>query len=130
MFRDYLVAQVADPSRMPPRLAGRYLAPYIGREGLNHLQTLARAIEDDELDDLVLQDIHHPTVVVRGNRDRQCDQRTAEGFARDLPAGRYAEMGNVGRLIPEEAPAALVDVVMADPAPGSPRDVTKSSAAV
>ena len=130
MFRDYLVAQVADPARMPPRLAGRYLAPYIGREGLNHLQTLARAIEDDELDDLVLGDIHHPTVVIRGNGDRQCDQRTAEGYARDLPAGRYVEMDDVGRLIPEEAPTTLVDLVMADPVRGSAIDITTGSAAV
>lgn len=113
MFRDYLVAQVADPNRMPPTLVGRYLAPFLGREGLNHLQTLARAIEDDELDDLVLEDIQQPTTVVRGNRDRQCDRQAAESYARDIPSGRYVEMDGVGRLIPEESPQALVDVLIA-----------------
>ncbi|MEP7343909.1 MAG: alpha/beta hydrolase [Gemmatimonadaceae bacterium] len=114
MFRDFLVAQVSDPERMPPTLVGRYLAPFLGREGLNHLQTLARAIEDDELDDVVLEEVHHPTSVVRGSRDRQCDLRDAESYVRALPAGRYVEVPSVGRLIPEEAPSALVGILVGE----------------
>ncbi len=114
MFRDFLVAQVGDPARMPPRLVGRYLTPFLGREGLNHLQTLARAIEDDELDDLVLEEIQHPASVVRGSRDRQCDRRAAESYVRALRLSRYVELPNVGRLVPEEAAPELVELLVGD----------------
>jgi pimeloyl-ACP methyl ester carboxylesterase len=130
MFREFLNAQVADPERMPPILVGRYLAPFLGREGLNHLQTLARAIEDDELDDLVLQDIHHPTTVVRGSRDRQCDRDVAESYARDLPSGRYVEIPDVGRLIPEEAPDDLVDLLVPATVAVADADIGATQAAV
>ena len=114
MFREFLMAEVGDPDRMPPALIGRYLAPFLGREGLNHLQTLARAIEDDEMDDLVLEEIPFPTMVVRGSRDQQCDRGAAERYVRTLPLGRYVEIPDVGRLIPEEAPSALVELLVGE----------------
>ena len=41
LMRDLLRQSVADPSRMPDKLVARYLAPYVGSEGLNHLLILA-----------------------------------------------------------------------------------------
>src|SRR4029453_14451954 len=39
-----LEASVSDAARMPPTLVGRYLAPFVGPEGVTHLLALARAI--------------------------------------------------------------------------------------
>jgi len=112
MFHDFLAAQVSDPARMPLSLVGRYLAPYIGRDGLSHLQTLARAIEDDELSDLAVEEIAQPTVVVRGAEDRLFDRRAADAFTKSLPNCQFVEIPSAGRLIPEESPAALVRLLL------------------
>jgi hypothetical protein len=36
---------------MPDKLVARYLAPYVGEEGLNHLLLLARSIDDEDMED-------------------------------------------------------------------------------
>lgn len=118
LFADFLTQCVGDPAHMPPRLVGRYLAPYLGREGLNHLLTLARALEFDDLDDLELREITHPVAVVRGSSDRQCDLNYAEELCRALPDARLIEPLAAGRLVPEDDPDAVIDIVSSDwPAP-------------
>jgi pimeloyl-ACP methyl ester carboxylesterase len=114
LFADFLVQSVGDPSHMPPRLVGRYLAPYLGRDGLNHLLTLARALEFDDLDDLELDEITHPVAVVRGKRDRQSDLAYAEELCRSLPDARLIEPPEAGRLVPEDDRDALVEVIASD----------------
>jgi pimeloyl-ACP methyl ester carboxylesterase len=113
LVSDFLRAAVGEPGRMPPPLVGRYFAPYLGREGLIHLQALARAIEDDDLDDLVLTEVCQPTLVLRGTRDSYCDRKAAEQLARDLPSGQHVEVQGVGRLIPEEAASDLAGLLRA-----------------
>src|SRR5579862_2841740 len=46
LMRDLLSNSVSDPAAMPEPLVARYLAPYVGQDGLNHLLTLARSIDD------------------------------------------------------------------------------------
>lgn len=113
LFSEYLESLVGDRERMPPILVGRYLAPFLGREGLAHLQTLVRSLEDDELDDLDPTEISQPALILRGTRDRFCDRATAEGLARALPNGRFAEAPEVGRLVPEERPDQLLEWILA-----------------
>ncbi|MFN8573411.1 MAG: alpha/beta hydrolase [Gemmatimonadaceae bacterium] len=107
LFSEYLESLVGEKEHMPQTLVGRYLAPYLGREGLAHLQTLVRSLEDDELDDLNPAEIGQPALVLRGTRDRHCDRSQAESLAKALPQGSFAEVLGVGRLIPEESPAEL-----------------------
>jgi len=108
LLTPFLEDAVDDRVHMPPVLVGRYLAPYLGRDGANHLLALAGALEEDDLDDLRLEEVRQETLVVRGTRDRWCTKATAEAYAERLPSGRYTHVEAVGRLVPEEAPAELV----------------------
>lgn len=111
LLTPFLEESVAFPEHMPPVLIGRYLAPYLGREGANHLLALAGALEEDDLDDLDIGSVRHETLVVRGTRDRWCTKAAAEAYADGVSNGRYQHVEEVGRLVPEEAPAELASLV-------------------
>jgi pimeloyl-ACP methyl ester carboxylesterase len=102
---------VADPAHMSPRLIGRYLAPYIGREGVNHLLALARAIRADDLEEVELGDITAPTLIVWGEADRWLDASIADRLASTIPESSVLRLPGVGRLVPEEAPERLAEVI-------------------
>lgn len=122
LLTPFLEESVASPECMPPVLIGRYLAPYLGRDGANHLLALAGALEDDDLDDLALEEIRQETLVVRGTRDRWCTKATAEAYEEGLPSARYEHVEEVGRLVPEEAPAELAALLSGFVATGLPRE--------
>lgn len=111
LLTPFLEASVASARHMPSVLVGRYLAPYLGRDGANHLLALAGSLEEDQVDDLVLEEVRTPTLVVRGTRDRWCTKGVAEGFVESLPNARYEHVDEVGRLVPEEAPEELVALI-------------------
>ena len=64
---DLLRRSVADESHMPDKLVARYLAPYVGEEGLNHLLLLARSIEGEDMEDADLTALSQPTQIVWGD---------------------------------------------------------------
>jgi len=111
LLTPFLEASVASGRHMPSVLVGRYLAPYLGRDGANHLLALAGSLEEDQVDDMELSDVKTPTLVVRGTRDRWCTKGVAEGYVEGLPNGRYEHVDEVGRLVPEEAPGELVELI-------------------
>lgn len=111
LLTPFLEASVASGRHMPSILIGRYLAPFLGRDGANHLLALAGSLEEDQVDDLDLADVRVPTLVVRGTRDRWCTKGVAEGYVESLPQGRYEHVDEVGRLVPEEAPERLVRLI-------------------
>lgn len=108
-----LEASVADPAHMPQRLLARYLAPFVGGDGVRHLLALARAIRDDAEDEIELATIATPALVVWGDADRWLDERTPERLVAALPDARLERMEGVGRLVPEEAPDRLVQLIIA-----------------
>ena len=112
LLNPVLEGSVADPEHMPPRLLARYLAPYVGREGVNHLLTLARSIRPDDLEDLDLRTIRAPTMVVWGDADRWLDERLPERLVNAIPDSRLVRLPNVGRLVPEEAPEQLTELIV------------------
>jgi pimeloyl-ACP methyl ester carboxylesterase len=107
-----LQGSVADPELMPPTLIGRYVAPYIGKDGVNHLLTLAGAIVEEDVTDIELADLSIPVLVVRGERDQWSDPPTGEAIVRSVRDGRLVRLGGVGRLVPEESPSTLRDLVV------------------
>ncbi|HEX4934800.1 MAG TPA: alpha/beta hydrolase [Gemmatimonadaceae bacterium] len=111
LLTPFLEESVESPERMPPRLIGRYLAPFLGRDGANHLLALAGALGEEELEDLTPGAIRQKVLVVRGTRDRWCTKAIAEGYAESFPGGRYEIVDAVGHLVPEEAPEALADLI-------------------
>jgi pimeloyl-ACP methyl ester carboxylesterase len=108
-----LTSSVADPARMPPFLIGRYLAPFVGQEGVTHLLALARAVREIDLDDLDLTEVRAHTLIIRGEKDEWVSAGVARRLASEVPEGRVITMPDVARLIPEEAPDELADTIAA-----------------
>ena len=107
-----LEGSVANPEKMPTRLVARYLAPFVGKEGITHLQTLARAIRGDDLEELELRDIRVPTLIVWGDQDQWLDSRLPERLANAIPTSTLVRLPSVARLVPEEAPERLIELVL------------------
>ncbi|HEX6631154.1 MAG TPA: alpha/beta hydrolase [Gemmatimonadaceae bacterium] len=102
---------VADPAAMPDRLVARYLAPYVGRDGVRHLLTLARSLRTADMEELELDAVTAATLVVWGDRDRLLEREEAERLSRAIPAARLERLPEVGRLVPEEAPDELTTLL-------------------
>jgi haloalkane dehalogenase len=117
LMRDLLTESVADPAHMPDKLVARYLAPYVGSEGLNHLLILARSIDAEDLDEIELTQIDQPTMIIWGERDHFLTQRNRgktapERLAEEIPGCRLTRLPEVGRLVPEESPETLINLVL------------------
>ena len=106
-----LEASVTDPARMPPRLVGRYLAPFIGPEGVTHLLALARAIRPTDLEDLDLSQVRAHTLVVRGEKDAWVDSAVSQKLCADITDCRMVAMPEAARLVPEDSPDELAALV-------------------
>jgi pimeloyl-ACP methyl ester carboxylesterase len=104
---------VADPEKqMPTRLVARYLAPFVGKDGTNHLLALASSISGEDLEDIDLRDIHVPALILWGEEDTFVDGRIAEKLTSSLPDGRLVRLPGVARLLPEENPEYLLELLM------------------
>ena len=112
LLEPLLLGSVAREESMPPRLVARYLAPFVGREGVGHLLSLARAIRADDLEELDLGAIRQPAMVVWGEDDRWLDPRIPDQLVNTLPESKLIRLPGVGRLVPEEAPDTLADMVL------------------
>jgi pimeloyl-ACP methyl ester carboxylesterase len=103
---------VADPAHMPDKLVARYLAPYVGTEGLNHLLLLARSIDDEDMEDAELGSLAQPTLIVWGDKDPWVDGKFPERLSDTIPGSRLVRLPGVGRLVPEEDPEALTSLLL------------------
>jgi len=106
-----LTQSVRDPARMPPMLVGRYLAPFIGQEGVTHLLALARAIRPTDLEDLDLSQVRAHTLIVRSEQDVWVDVAVSRKLAADIPDCRVVSFEETARLVPEEAPDELASLI-------------------
>ena len=125
-----LRGSVADPAHMPERLVARYLAPFVGPDGVSHLLDLARSLRVEEVEEIDLAAVTAPTLVVWGEGDPWLDRDIPARLLHAIPGSRLARLPRVGRLVPEEAPDALARLVvdhaahvaqlgLAAPAPGA-----------
>jgi len=97
---------------MPDRLIARYLAPFAGRDGVNHLLTLGAAIRRSDIDDLELSEVRAPTLVIRGDHDDWVDRDVSARLASGIPKATLKRIPGVARLIPEETPDYLSEVLL------------------
>jgi pimeloyl-ACP methyl ester carboxylesterase len=112
MLGEVLRRSVADESHMPDKLVARYLAPYVGAEGLNHLLLLARSIDDEDMEDAELGSLPQPAMIIWGEKDPWVDAAFPQKLADTLPGSRLVRLPGVGRLVPEEAPEELVSLLL------------------
>ncbi|HEX5077182.1 MAG TPA: alpha/beta fold hydrolase [Gemmatimonadaceae bacterium] len=106
-----LTQSVADPARMPPMLIGRYLAPFIGQEGVTHLLALARAVRPTDLEDVDPAQVRAHTLIVRGEKDMWVDGAVSRKLAADITDCRVVSFPDAARLIPEDAPEELAALI-------------------
>jgi pimeloyl-ACP methyl ester carboxylesterase len=108
-----LKKSVSDPEKhMPTKLIARYLAPFVGKDGTNHLLSLANSISAEDLEDIDLRSIHVPSLILWGEEDPFVEGRVAEKLTNALPDGRLVRMPGIGRLLPEENPERLVQMLL------------------
>jgi pimeloyl-ACP methyl ester carboxylesterase len=106
-----LTGSVADPAHMPPALIGRYLAPFVGQEGVTHLLALARAIRNFDLEDLDLSQVRAHTLIVRGEKDGWVEPDVSQKLMAAIPDCRVVNFPEVARLVPEESPDELAQLI-------------------
>ncbi len=109
---ELLRRSVADPEHMPDKLVARYLAPYVGEEGLNHLLLLARSVDDEDMQDVELSAITQPTQILWGDQDPWVTPKFADRLSESMPGSRLVHLPGVGRLVPEEAPDTMASMLL------------------
>ncbi len=108
-----LKGSVADPdNHMPVKLIARYLAPFVGKDGVSHLLNLASSISDQDMNDVDLKTIHVPALIIWGDKDQWVGPKVADRLATELPDGRLTRLPSVGRLVPEESPEQLNELLL------------------
>jgi pimeloyl-ACP methyl ester carboxylesterase len=113
LIEGVLKGSVSDPgTHMPVKLIARYLAPFAGRDGVNHLLTLASSITADDLEDVDLKTIHVPALVIWGEEDQWVDSKMADRLVQALPDGRLVRIPGVARLVPEENPDQMSSLLL------------------
>lgn len=112
LMRELLEASVADPKHMPDPLLARYLAPYVGQDGLNHLLALARVVDDEDMVDVDLTQLDCPTLIVWGDQDPFVSPKLGDQIADAIPGSRLVRLPGTGRLVPEEAPDTLTNMIL------------------
>jgi pimeloyl-ACP methyl ester carboxylesterase len=112
LITDLLRGSVARPEAMPDPLVARYLAPYVGRDGLEHLLMLGRSISDEDMRTVALEALEQPALIVWGDQDRWVNPKLADRLAGAMPGARLIRIPTAARLVPEDAPAALTNIIL------------------
>ena len=113
LIEGVLKGSVADPdTHMPVKLIARYLAPFVGKDGVSHLLALASSIREEDMEEVDLRTIHVPALVLWGERDQWLDPKVADRLVNALPDGRLVRLPGAGRLIPEESPDRMNELLL------------------
>jgi pimeloyl-ACP methyl ester carboxylesterase len=112
LLRELLRGSVADPQRMTEPMVARYMAPYVGRDGVDHLLRLARLIDKRDMDEIDLRALPHPTLIIRGEKDQWVPSKIAEELSDTIGGSRLVRLPDVGRLVPEEAADTMSNLLL------------------
>lgn len=113
LIEGVLKGSVADPdTHMPVKLIARYLAPFVGKDGVSHLLALASSIREEDMEEVDLRTIHVPALVLWGERDQWLDPKVADRLVNALPDGRLVRLPGAGRLIPEESADRMNELLL------------------
>jgi pimeloyl-ACP methyl ester carboxylesterase len=112
LLEGVLRGSVADPEKMPMKLIARYLAPFVGPDGGTLLLALASSIRESDLDEDDLRSISAPTLIIWGEQDKWVDSKLPDKLANTIPSARLVKLSGVGRLVPEENPDHLTELIL------------------
>lgn len=110
LLQPLLRAGVTADDRMPDRLVARYLAPFVGAEGLKELLQRASALELSPDGRARLATVTAPVLVLEGEADTP---RPSLSWPTVLASTSVTvqRVPSAGRLVPEDAPAALASAL-------------------
>ena len=74
--------------------------------------TLASAVHRGDLDEEEFAEIKAPTLIVWGDEDKWVDQKVADRLVNAIPDARLVRLAGVARLIPEENPEHLSELLL------------------
>lgn len=112
LMRELLRNSVADPATMPDALVGRYMAPYVGSDGVDHLLRTARVIDKGDMDEVDLRALPHPTLILWGERDPWVSSKVGDDLANAIGGSKLVRLPNASRLVPEDAPDMVAELVL------------------
>lgn len=112
LLRDLLQKSVSDPARMPEPLVARFLAPYVGRHGLDQLLKTARFVDREDVDEINLRALPHPTLVIRGEKDPWVGPEVSEQLSNTIGGSRLVRIAAASRLVPEDAPEVFTNLLL------------------
>jgi len=113
LIEGVLKGSVSEPeTQMPVKLIARYLAPFVGKDGVSHLLTLASSITGDDMEEVDLKTIHVPALIVWGEADQWLDPKLPDRLVNALPDGRLVRLPGMGRLVPEENPEQMSELLL------------------
>jgi len=79
---------------------------------LNHLLALALSVDKDDMADIELGQIDCPTMIVWGDQDPFVSPKLGDRLADTIPGSRLVRLPGTGRLVPEEAPDTLANMIL------------------
>jgi pimeloyl-ACP methyl ester carboxylesterase len=112
LMRELLRNSVSDPAMMPEPLVARYTAPYVGRDGIDHLLRVARAVDRADLEEIDLRSLPHPTLVVWGDKDPWSKSQIGDQLASTIGGSKLVHLPGASRLVPEEAPEMFSNLLL------------------
>jgi pimeloyl-ACP methyl ester carboxylesterase len=112
LLRELLTRSVSDPAKMPEPLVARYMAPYVGREGVDHLLRIARFVDKSDMEEIDLRALPQPTLVIWGERDPWVSAKVGDQLATTIGGSRLVRLPATGRLVPEESPEMLSNLLL------------------
>lgn len=112
LLEPFLRASVLDPDRMSDLLVARYLAPFVGTDGVAQLLALASAVEAPD-DDAWLGDVRAPVTIVQGTADRWTSAAAVGRLMGRLggTVARTEALDGCGHLVAEETPERLLGLL-------------------
>lgn len=119
LLQPLLQGAVADPAHMPSLLQARYLAPFVGNDGVSRLLQLASAVELDDDAALLLRGLRTPTLLIDGGAgaasESEGDRRDGSILRAELAQAptRWETAPGAGRLVAEDAPDWLARTLLA-----------------
>ena len=112
LLRDLLQKSVSDPSHMPEPLVARFLAPYVGRHGVDQLLKTARFVDREDVDEINLRALPHPTLVIRGEKDPWVGPEVSEHLNNTIGGSRLVRIASASRLVPEDVPEVFGNLLL------------------
>jgi pimeloyl-ACP methyl ester carboxylesterase len=71
-----------------------------------------RAVDDADMQEIELGQIDRPALIIVGDQDHFVSPKIPDRLADTIPGSRLVRLPGVGRLVPEEAPDTVANMIL------------------